>query len=292
MKIDFDRINSKPTPLMNYLDSLVRVPDNLSTLYHYTSIEALLNGIIVNNPSEGKEICLWASNCEYMNDPDEVKTGRRFAEKIFGISQPDFKKSLLKSEEKIREKLFITSFSSTKDCLPMWRMYGNNCYGISLGFDAKIILDMCKGVIYQCLYIDNKYRRELNTLFNNVSNADCNTQNDFKQVLERMALALLDNISNFVYLFVFAMFLAKNPYYSYEKECRLFLIAEQNIEFRHRNNLIIPYIKYYLPKSALKEIWIGPANDMARVTKSLKKYLDYMGFGHVVIKKSQIPYRG
>ena len=89
MKIDFDRINSKPTPLMNYLDSLVRVPDNLSTLYHYTSIEALLNGIIVNNPSEGKEICLWASNCEYMNDPDEVKTGRRFAEMVAAANEID-----------------------------------------------------------------------------------------------------------------------------------------------------------------------------------------------------------
>lgn len=50
--------------------------------------------------------------------------------------------------------------------------------------------------------------------------------------------------------------------------------------------------KNYLPKSALKEVWIGPANDMTRVAKSLKRYLDYMGFGNVVIKKSQIPYRG
>ena len=72
----------------------------------------------------------------------------------------------------------------------------------------------------------------------------------------------------------------------------MFFIAEQKIEFRHRNNLIIPYIKNYLPKFALKEIWIGPANDMDRVAKSLKKYLDYMGFGDVVIKKSRIPYRG
>ena len=243
MKIDFDRINSKQTPLMNYLDSLIRVPDNLSTLYQYTSIEALLNGIIVDNPSEGKEICLWASNCEYMNDPDEVKTGRRFAEKIFGCSNHDFKKSLLKTEEQIKEKLFITSFSSTKDCLPMWRMYGNNCYGISLGFDAKIILDMCKGIIYQCLYIDNKHGKELNKLLNDVTFADFNTQNDFKQILERILYTLFDNIDNFISLFVYAMFLAKNPYYSYEKECRLFFIAEQKIEFRHRNNLIIPYIK-------------------------------------------------
>lgn len=292
MRIDSDRINSRPTPIINYLDSLVRMPENLSTLYQYTSIEALLNGIIVNNPNEGKEICLWASNCEYMNDPDEVKMGRKFAEKIFRCSQDDFKKSLLKTEENIREKLFITSFSSTKDCLPMWRMYGNNCYGISLGFDVKTILDMYKSLICQCVYIDDKHKKDLNKLFNDVVHADCNTQNDFKQVLEKMVLSIFDGITSFITMFVYAMFLAKNPYYSYEKECRLFFLAEEKIEFRHRNNLIIPYIKNYLPKSALKEIWIGPANDMDRVAKSLKKYLDYMGFGHVVIKKSRIPYRG
>lgn len=289
MKINFDRINSnsKPTPLMNYFDSLVRLPKNLSTLYQYTSTKALLNGIIVNNPSKGKEICLWASNCEYMNDPDEVKTGRRFAEKIFGISQPDFKNSLLKAEENIKKNLFITSFSSTKDCLPMWRMYANNCSGIALGFDTKTLLDIYQGLIYNCIYIDNNHRKESSKLANDATYADWNHQNDSMQTF----LNLYNKITDLITISVYAMFLAKNPYYSYEKECRLFLIAEQNIEFRHGDNLIIPYIKNYLPKSALKEIWIGPTNDMAKVAKSLKNYLDYMGFEHVAIKKSKIPYR-
>lgn len=57
------------------------------------------------------------------------------------------------------------------------------------------------------------------------------------------------------------------------------------------NNLIIPYIEQYFPKSALKEIWIGPTNDMNRATYSLRKYLDHMGFNEVEIKQSQVPYR-
>lgn len=45
------------------------------TLYHYTTIEALFAGILSDKRNDGEEICLWASNCEYMNDPDEIKTG-------------------------------------------------------------------------------------------------------------------------------------------------------------------------------------------------------------------------
>lgn len=63
------------------------------------------------------------------------------------------------------------------------------------------------------------------------------------------------------------------------------------IKYRLKNNLIVPYVELYLPKSALKEIWIGPTNDMERATKSLRIYLDHMGFNEVEIKQSKVPYR-
>lgn len=63
------------------------------------------------------------------------------------------------------------------------------------------------------------------------------------------------------------------------------------IKYRLKNNLIVPYVELYLPKSALKEIWIGPTNDMELATKSLRTYLDHMGFNEVEIKQSKVPYR-
>lgn len=83
----------------------------------------------------------------------------------------------------------------------------------------------------------------------------------------------------------------KHSAYEYEQEVRCFLTSSQPIKYRLKNNLIVPYIELYLPKSALKEIWIGPTNDMEWATKSLRTYLDHMGFNEVEIKQSKIPYR-
>lgn len=296
MFIDIERISEdidkKNLPLREYLDSLVNLPNDVSFLYQYTSIEALYNGIIVKNPVKDKEICIWASNCEYMNDPDEVKTGRKFAEKMFKLSDYEANQAMLKVEENIKEKMFITSFSSVQDNLPMWRMYGNNCKGIALGFDAQAIFNEFKGLIYKCIYIDSHHEIEINEFFKDNVDIDLSNNEKLKENIDRLLMSCLKNLANFIHIFVGGIFLAKNPCYNYEKEYRLFIIAEQKIEYRYNNNLIIPYIRNYFPKSALKEIWIGPANNMERTEKSLKRFLNAMGLGHVEIKKSQIPYRG
>ena len=48
-----------------------------STIYHYTSMEALFNGILCKCNSESR-ICLRASNVLYMNDPNEIQFGFSF----------------------------------------------------------------------------------------------------------------------------------------------------------------------------------------------------------------------
>ena len=98
------------------------VPD-AQILYHYTSIEALFGGIIVRQPQTDKEICLWMSNCQYMNDPEELNTGIRFASDILNIS-PDILEKHASEYQQIKDNLYITSFSAASDCLPMWAMYG------------------------------------------------------------------------------------------------------------------------------------------------------------------------
>ena len=43
-------------------------------------------------------------------------------------------------------------------------------------------------------------------------------------------------------------------------------------------------------EEALKEIWIGPTNDLNRTNKSLRTFLDAKGFNNVKIFKSNIHY--
>jgi hypothetical protein len=42
-------------------------------IYHYTSLDALFNGILVPNPQQHKEICLWATHSNYLNDKSEIE---------------------------------------------------------------------------------------------------------------------------------------------------------------------------------------------------------------------------
>lgn len=99
--------------LIDYIQSVVSVPNNVKIVYQYTNIEALFNGIIVKNPILNKEICLWASNCEYMNDPDEVRTGRKFIDKAFKLSLDKKRVSSSenkKIEEAIKKRFFYYIF--------------------------------------------------------------------------------------------------------------------------------------------------------------------------------------
>lgn len=108
---------------------------------------------------------------------------------------------------------------------------------------------------------------------------------------ENILSKIFDCSANMLSVYILLWVLGKNPAYEYEQEVRWFFPANEIIKYRLKNNLIVPYVEQYLPKSALKEIWIGPNNDMNRAIQSLRMYLDHMGFNDVEIKQSKVPYR-
>lgn len=288
------------SPTIKYFESIIKIPEEVTTIYHYTTIEALTNGIIVNNAIKYKEICLWASNCEYMNDPDEVKTGYQFLNKIIG-SYLDNKENLPYVSEydyTIKDKIFITSFSTQNDSLPMWKMYGKDGKGIALGIDKEIITKVYKPLIYKCIYNSDKHIREISQILkpkkitrdSNIYDSE-ELKKGLEKILETAISGIIGVINDIVTTLAYSIFLVKNKDYSYEDEIRLYTIAEENIAFRCKNDLIIPYINVFLPKEALKEIWIGPTNDLNRTNKSLRTFLDAKGFNNVKIFKSNIHYR-
>lgn len=280
---------------------------NDKILYHYTSVDALFGGIIVkNNPEPGKEICLWATNCRYMNDPEELNTGIQFVNKIFhSFSDKSMKNNRKQKgeEEQLKDRTYITSFSSAVDCLPMWGMYGQNGHGLALGFERSV-LKTAFG-IFKCVYATGKNEKWLTGEISKL----IYVPNDGKDQPKdgNMLAKALESFEKLLGVYVLLGALSKHPAYEYEKERRaIFRIKKdvhsqdahassesdkEPIKYRLRGNLIVPYIELYLPKSALKEIWIGPTNDMERATKSLRTYLDHMGFNEVEIKQSKVPYR-
>ena len=162
-------------------------------------------------------------------------------------------------------------------------------------FDKDILLNDLPDFMYRCIYADKTYKDIINQLLKEPMSVGGSlklaNKEDVIKTFGKLSIDIMGNIIMFSLISVGAMYLVKNPYYKYENEVRLLQLAKENIEYRYQNNLIIPYIKNYFPKSALKEVWIGPANDIERTKKSLRAYLDANGFNNVKIMASKIPYR-
>lgn len=254
-------------------------------LYHYTSVDALFGGIIVkDSPQPNKEICLLGTNCLYMNDPEELNTGIQLAHEVLNIPS---NKSIELIREQAKNNVCLVSFSSAIDCLPMWGMYGKNGHGLAIGFDTSVLEKTFS--LSKCIYATeaNKewLKREISKLI--AEPEDWWKQPEGENILSK----IFESTGNMLSIYILLWVLGKNPAYEYEQEVRWFFPVHKGIKYRLRDNLIVPYVEIYLPKSVIKEIWIGPTNDMDRATRSLRTYLDHMGFNEVEIKQSKVPYR-
>lgn len=282
-------------------ENRITIPNDIQIVYQYTNIEALLNGIIVKEPKNANEdICLWASNALYMNDPEEIMTGGKFINEILDkfIENKDGKETDLSLAEL---EHYITSFSMTKDSLPMWGMYGKNGNGVALGFDVNVIKEKHSGLLYNCVYIDQELKSMIISLCEKIKGEKIPEEGLSITIVILLFALLFKNdteslgkIIEQITPFLIFSACAKNDAYRYENEIRLLKQLDENsvLKFRHQNNLVVPYIENYLPKESLKEIWVGPTNDIERTIKSLKTYLDHSGFTDVAIIPSEVPYRG
>ena len=296
--------------LLSFLKDSIAIPDETEIIYQYTNIDALFDGIVVKEPEENKEICLWASSYMYLNDPSEIATGQKYFNEI--LSQHFIEQN---NDTDIVDSIndmefFITSFSTTIDSLPMWSMYGKNGSGIALGFDRNII-HKGKGsddALYKCVYLDDDLKNEITFLCESYKKENTIEEGEkiadealillfiivlFALILNKDEKFIKEQLEDYIIPFLLFIIFAKDPAYKYENEVRLLVHSDKDlaVQYRSKNNLIIPYIENFFPKEALKEIWIGPTNDMKRTRKSLETYLSHMGFSDVKIHESSVPYR-
>ena len=291
----------KLLPLKDYINSILEKPNN-SDIYHYTTIEALYNGILRQNANPNEEICLRATSSIYLNDPQEIKIGLAFIENLL-YGQNSGKKIFEKQSDIINvcSDYYITSFSKNGDSLPMWSMYAANATGISLRFEKEIMNDDCW---VKCIYYNDKIQREVEEIIGNLG-INYVIDVDFEKWGLLILILLLnvlatdketrDSFVKYIEPILKFTLSLKNPAYSYEEEVRLFGTSldkdKDKIKHRFKNNLIVPYIEQYVPKESLKEIIVGPNNDMERTIYSLEKYLKHIGFEHVKVTPSKVPYR-
>ncbi len=272
-------------------------------IYHYTTLDAVLGGLIRSNPDSGKEICLWASNTLYLNDTSETQIGFKELSEIRKYSNEQLLDSRI---DEVLGNIFSLSFSTQDDFLPMWGIYGKNGQGLMLKFDSNYFVAPEHSIL-NCIYEGSESHLQIKANMKNTHKINGGRPNTLTKVNPRLvstaSITLYSNIKSVLsdsrsisttseYLLL--PFILKDKSFSFENEMRICVIEEDKskVSYRSGNNLTIPYIKLHFPKEALTEIIIGPTNDFERSKFSLKMFLDSRGFNHVKISESKVPYRG
>lgn len=254
---------------INYIDRHLSAAPDIDTFYHYTTVEALVNGIIGEDAAKGKEICLRASHCRFMNDSEEIFRGRSIIANALGKIRPQKTREEYFLDMKYRyENLYLISFSEQKDSLPMWNTYSNKSTGVAIGFKRFVSISL-DDVVLKCVY-DVK---EITHILDSHTDSE---QEKFRFILTSIYLPQI----------------IKDEAYDYEREVRLIGRFDGTpIKFREKNGYVIPYKEFFFSAEQVSTIVLGPCYNQETAIFSLRRLLDNRGLQHVKIEKSTIPYR-
>lgn len=271
-------------------------------VYHYSTWDVLFKGILsVDNINNGCAV-LRAYSVNYMNDAlegliiprgisraeDKSFSGMKSSIKLVDGSEVQCKateSSLYKRRKMLEElnaiqakqNLFSVSFSKVSDSIPMWNYYGHNGCGLAIGFDANHIVNQGYDLI-ECIY-----DKELSNILSEYIYNSCYSISEPEPISVDLSI------------------ISKDPHFEYEKECRLplrkhygnYCITKRNqfhaIKYDIKRGVISPYVEVLLPIKAIREIWIGPTNDIYLAEDSLKGWLGSIGMSWVKILKSSAP---
>lgn len=281
----------------------------MSILYHYTTIDALLNML----KDDGK-IHFWATRYDYLNDGEELKKGIELLNKFI----PEIEQELdIEDAKKISNYIqdlgkqleyyykvgnagfYIISLSDEPDSLPMWRMYGNDGNGITIGLDFQIVKETCD--VTETIE-QEKLRKVFYEGESQIEDEIRNVYDLWQTLQVQDGKELMNEYANLVNLLCIYI---KSHYYAYEKEWRISLydwdILPDNInaktsykpiQFRSKNGIIIPFKEITLPVKAIQSITLGPTYDVERSRISLEMFLKSkkIDISKIEIKKSGASY--
>lgn len=222
----------------------------------YTSLKTLLATL------QSKKIRM--NSIVSMNDPTETEKMKNEGCNFL------FYKETEDSVKKNSNYYFITSLTTKKDNLDMWRFYGDDATGVCLVFqpfgdDSNANDDINK--VYDINYVDFKSEifSQIDTFLNNLENK---------------------NIRFCIMSYVFKHLLMKPQDYRTENEKRLIVQTTKSHGFTtYSNNIVTPYIEKKIPTSSqeaasenffplrLTEIILGPEMPNKDINK---RQIDFM----------------
>lgn len=262
-------------------------------LYHYTSIENFKKII------EGKRFVF--TYYKNLNDTLELTYGYKvFKELLSKKDMPEIRKFEKNLEDLLLGNNFnsyISSFSEEHDNLSLWRLYGDDGYGVSIGISPEFPLlskeKTEQPVVANVIYSEAIFRNDFNKLCERIKiifNSQLFKKNNAKEQQKA-----LNQLYSHLFKYCFSICLVtKHKSYSHEAEVRLLLrdgkyshfhdypngfyfpkkrflpmirpaskrvIRFENdfsINSEYRESKKISLYSYKLETSFLKEIWLGP----------------------------------
>ncbi|MDR1159789.1 MAG: DUF2971 domain-containing protein, partial [Syntrophomonadaceae bacterium] len=243
---------------------------------------------------------LWASNALFLNDSSELKYGLnlscdKFKEIFLSISDNKTKEKFNKfynnyMEIILKTNSFVVSFCEDGDLLSQWRGYTKDYDGISIGFNHNLLREYTCNNIFKVVYEYDKQIEMLNLIFDTLRKIFLNYEKNNK-------LDIVTCLNHWILNLIITLLSMKDASFSEEKEWRIIYnidtLENRKIDFRVKNNYILPYIK--LPISSLEEmvqnITLGPPSKNIMLEMSIRYFFKKMCYNNVIIAQSRIPYR-
>ena len=259
------------------------------SLFHYTDIGAVASIIKSNS--------LWLTHFGFLNDSQELHDGIDKIQKY--LDEMDAKKaeldhahnSALKFVARVfkshcehgyeRHPLFTCSFSRANNLLSQWRAYGNFAVEFSR---EKIEADFD---LHECIYVEEQKKAMAKDL---VTKAVSYMAKGYITQDEEV----IDDALKYYFEIVFGAGKFKNKHFESEQEVRIvsgFSGDVSNIMHRARGDCLIPYMVRNFDPSAIRAIHIGPIADQELAERSLKSLLMAYKAEHILLVRSDIPYR-
>lgn len=187
---------------------------------------------------------------------------------------------------------YLLSFSKYSDDLSMWRAYGKDRTGLSIGFDLNMLKKYCdenvnyNTSILKCVYEHDKIISELISYWNS----------EYKNIkINENDKTIGFDDANLFFLIRDLCFRIKSNPYKNENEWRLCKneFNEEKIKFHVKGNLIVPYVEHYFDKSIIKNIIIGPSSNSIQAEMALELFLKSFKYDNNknFVERSKISYR-
>jgi hypothetical protein len=271
-------------------------------LYHYTTIDAMLN--------IAKYRKIWATSISYLNDSSEGDHLLGMIRKRLPalLKKHSLDDSVLKrldyTDTEIEDRPFIASFSTDDNSLPQWRSYCPNGNGVAIGFRVASLpqgiqwkkAEPSAFVFIRLEKVDYKpVSDELPIIDSEIAELVAQADEMLSSSEGRAIPRRSEREDNFAAIAHMAACKRKHPSFSNEHDYRL--IADSmftkagDLQFRPARATLVPYIELSIPTADfIAEVVIGPSGHTELSLQAVCAFFKQLQL-QVDVKDCRIPFR-